>query len=135
MRITTDIRPEGSPRTAVGPPKGALIACLAVLAAIVAPARAIAAPLFHVPVPVNLPSPVTSLAAGDLNSDGWVDLMGTCGASNKVLALLGGPGGSFGPPIEIPVGLDPRSIAIKDLDGDGHRVARSTIAKVLKEHG
>jgi hypothetical protein len=69
------------------------------------------------------PSP-TSIAVGDFNGDGRLDLaVANSGlSSNTVSVLLGMPGtlGSFQAPVSYVVGQNPVAIAVGDFNGDGH---------------
>jgi Domain of unknown function (DUF4347)/FG-GAP-like repeat/Calx-beta domain/RTX calcium-binding nonapeptide repeat (4 copies)/FG-GAP repeat len=60
-----------------------------------------------------------SVAVGDFNSDGFLDLTTANPNSNNISVLLGTGGGSFGPATNFTVGSAPNSIAVKDLNGDG----------------
>lgn len=65
-----------------------------------------------------------SIATGDLNGDGKVDLAVANGStsqavSDKVSILLGTGTGAFRPAVHYRAGLDPRSVAIGDFNGDG----------------
>lgn len=64
----------------------------------------------------SLPS---SLATGDLNQDGKVDIAVTNGSSNSVGVFLGNGNGTFQPQVEYQVGAAPSMVQIADLDGDG----------------
>jgi len=57
-------------------------------------------------------------AAGDLNRDGYVDLVSS-DYRNEVSVWLGDGAGGFGPSACFETGVYPTSIAIADLDGDG----------------
>ncbi|HET9252428.1 MAG TPA: PKD domain-containing protein, partial [Candidatus Eisenbacteria bacterium] len=59
---------------------------------------------------------VTSVAIGDLDGDGALDL--ATGGLGGLFVLLGLPGGSFGPP-SAHSGFSPRRVQIGDMDGDG----------------
>lgn len=71
----------------------------------------------------------TSLAAGDFNSDGRLDLavttFGDISQNSPSLAILIGNGdGTFGPPRQfVPGPGNPKSIAIADFNGDGKQDA------------
>src|SRR5688572_4063308 len=60
-----------------------------------------------------------SVAIGDLDGDGALDLATANQASNSVSVLLGNGQGAFGAAVSYAVGQDPRSVAIGDLDRDG----------------
>jgi hypothetical protein len=66
------------------------------------------------------------IAAGDFNGDGKADLAGifsNCSNGNclpgDVLVLIGKGDGTFQPPVEYTVGLQPYSVAVGDFNGDG----------------
>ena len=61
----------------------------------------------------------TSVALGDLNRDGSLDLVVTNSTANTVSVLLGTGTGGFGAKTDFTTGLDPRFVAIGDLDSDG----------------
>jgi hypothetical protein len=73
-------------------------------------------------LPFNItPGPV---AVGDLNGDGFPDLVMANGASlltgnNTVAVFLANPGGGYRAPQQYPVGLNPVSITLADLTGTG----------------
>jgi hypothetical protein len=64
----------------------------------------------------------TSLAVDDLNSDGHPDAVVTSGQDTGVVNVLVGNGdGTFRLPVSYgPVGYEPNSVAIGDVNGDGH---------------
>src|SRR5204863_51264 len=63
--------------------------------------------------------PPYSVATGDLDGDGKLDLAVANGSSNTVSVLLGTGTDSFGPKTDFATGSAPVSVAIGDLDGDG----------------
>jgi hypothetical protein len=60
-----------------------------------------------------------SIATGDFNGDGVLDLVVANQASNTVSVLLGNGSGGFGPAVDYAVGSAPSSVAAVDLNGDG----------------
>lgn len=60
-----------------------------------------------------------SLAIGDLDNDGDLDLVTANAASNNVSVLLGDGTGDFATRVNFAVGSNPGSVAIGDLDSDG----------------
>jgi predicted NUDIX family NTP pyrophosphohydrolase len=62
---------------------------------------------------------LSSVAVGDFNRDGDPDLVVAHRSGDQVRVLLGGPGGSFGAPTDVPTGSLPASVAVADFDADG----------------
>lgn len=60
-----------------------------------------------------------SVATGDWNGDGVLDLALADPLDETVAILFGDGSGAFGPAIALQAGTAPRSIAAADLDGDG----------------
>lgn len=60
----------------------------------------------------------TAVATGDLNHDGWIDVVVTDPANADVVVLLGSATG-WGTPTDYACGSDPQALAIADLDRDG----------------
>jgi hypothetical protein len=60
-----------------------------------------------------------SVAVGDFNDDGKLDLAVANGGSNAVSILLGTGTGSFGVATNFGVGTNPESVAVGDFNGDG----------------
>jgi hypothetical protein len=60
-----------------------------------------------------------SVAVGDLNSDGRLDLVTANSGSNNVSVRLGDGAGSFGAATNFGPGNGPVSVAVGDLNGDG----------------
>jgi FG-GAP-like repeat/FG-GAP repeat len=61
----------------------------------------------------------SSVAVGDFNADGKLDLAVANSDSNNVSVLLGNGDGSFQPPVSYGVGSSPSSVAVADFNGDG----------------
>ena len=61
----------------------------------------------------------TSLAIGDVNGDGALDLAVLNSGSRNVSVLLGNEDGTFHSAVNYPAGDGPTSLAIGDLNGDG----------------
>lgn len=79
----------------------------------------LAAPIFgtrylHLPLTAR----PYSVAVGDLNADGWPDLVSTAYDSNTVSVQLGNGGGTFAPRVDYPVGTNPVTVVVGDLNGD-----------------
>ena len=76
---------------------------------------------FKLATSINLNSPPASIAAGDFNGDGHLDLVISSFNQSRELLVLFGRGGSdgFGPPISVAVEGDARHISVGDLNGDG----------------
>ena len=64
------------------------------------------------------PGALTSIAIGDINGDGKLDLAVTTSAGD-VSVLLGDGAGHFGAPTTFATGASPNSIVIEDLNADG----------------
>ncbi len=93
--------------------------CLALGAA---PAGALT---FTPPAHYRVGSHPADLATGDLNGDGLPDIAVAVAGSDSVAGdgsvaiLLATGNGRFAPPVRVPLGHAPRSIALGDLNGDG----------------
>ena len=76
---------------------------------------------FNTPVTFAVGSIPSSLASGDFNRDGNLDLVVTNRATNNVTILLGNGDGTFttGPATPINVGSAPVSVTVGDFDRDG----------------
>jgi VCBS repeat protein len=65
------------------------------------------------------------LAAADLNRDGKVDLVSANDSGsdgpNTISVIRGNGNGTFQPRLDFPTGVNPRDVAIADLNGDGIR--------------
>jgi hypothetical protein len=62
---------------------------------------------------------LSGVAAGDLDGDGWPDIVVPHEFEFTMQVLLNDRGGRFGPPASYDAGFQVRSIALGDLDGDG----------------
>jgi hypothetical protein len=60
-----------------------------------------------------------SVATGDFNGDGKLDLVTANSGSNNVSVLLGNGDGTFQSAVDYAVGSNPRSVAVGDFNGDG----------------
>ena len=73
---------------------------------------------FTNPLSITLPSPV-DVALGDFDGDGKLDVAASNIDRGMVSLLHGNGDGSFGAPVDIPMGPEPVSLAVADFDGDG----------------
>jgi hypothetical protein len=98
-----------------------------------------AAPRFAAPfLSFDAGSSPYSLAVGDLNGDGKLDLVVANEGSNTVSVLLGNGDGSFGVKTDYSTGVNPFFVAISDQNGDGKLdlvVAGSSTLSVLLGNG
>src|SRR5205085_1187753 len=62
----------------------------------------------------------SSVAVGDFDGDGHLDLAVANEANDTVSVLLGNGDGTFQTARNFPVGIRPQSVAVGDFDGDGH---------------
>jgi len=68
--------------------------------------------------PFTDPDPL-SIAVGDINGDGNLDLAVTESQQNYVSVLLGNGNGTFGNPTSFYTGITPYAVAVGDFNGDG----------------
>ncbi len=65
-----------------------------------------------------------AIVTADVNHDGKLDMVATCGKggvfSDEVSVVLGNGDGTFLPQVAYPSGAQPESLAIADVDEDGH---------------
>jgi hypothetical protein len=61
----------------------------------------------------------TNVVSGDINGDGWADLVTTNIGSDSLSILLGNGDGSFRDPMTLRVPEQPRAVILHDLNGDG----------------
>src|SRR5271157_709151 len=62
-----------------------------------------------------------SVAAGDFNGDGMVDLAIVQPSRNSVAILLGKADGTLAPAVFYPAGIQPVAVAVGDFNGDGRQ--------------
>src|SRR6267378_2390981 len=78
-----------------------------------------------------------SIAAGDFNRDGKLDLAVSNYGDNSLSVLLGNGDGTFQAPLTSPVGTNPAQVTVGDFNGDGKldlavsSVANNTVAVLL----
>src|SRR6266478_4446530 len=78
-----------------------------------------------------------SIAAGDFNGDGKLDLVVSNYGDNSLSVLLGNGDGTFQAPLTSPVGTNPAQVTVGDFNGDGKldlavsSVANNTVAVLL----
>ncbi len=82
-------------------------------------AEASTQPLFAPAVSFPTGARPTSVAAGDFNADGRLDVAVTNANSNTVSVFLGNGDGTFGPTTDFATGTGPWSVATGDMNADG----------------
>ncbi len=83
-----------------------------------APVSAASTDLLAAPVPYATGTNPHSVAVGDVNLDGKLDLVVGNAHSNNVSVLLGNGDGTFGNKHDVSVGRSPKSVTLADFDGD-----------------
>ncbi|MGA2372192.1 MAG: FG-GAP repeat domain-containing protein [Candidatus Korobacteraceae bacterium] len=61
----------------------------------------------------------TTVATGDFNRDGILDLVTSNFSTGNVSVLLGNGDGTFRPHVDYPAGLNPTGVVVADFNGDG----------------
>jgi hypothetical protein len=76
---------------------------------------------FLAPVHYDVPGATLGLALGDLNGDGWLDIVAPNYVSANVSVLINNGGGGFAAPTNYAVTAmgEPRGVVIADFNGDG----------------
>jgi hypothetical protein len=74
---------------------------------------------FTTPTPISVAQSPNSVATGDFNADGKLDLAVANGASNNVSILLGKGDGTFQTAVNYNAGSGPQSVAVGDFNADG----------------
>jgi hypothetical protein len=93
---------------------------LAILALALRPTAALAGPLFGAKTDYATGGHPISVAIGDLNGDGRLDLVtANDDPADDVSVLLGNGDGTFGAKTDYGTGVGPYSVVIRDLNGDG----------------
>ena len=92
---------------------------LALLLALVSWGRAVPAQTFGPPTDYPTGLGPFSVALGDVNGDGRLDLATANFLAGTVSVLLGTSAGAFGPNTDFPTRGIPRSVALGDVNGDG----------------
>jgi hypothetical protein len=96
-----------------------LVVIAAALTLGVGAASATPAPSFAAPKSYAVGESPYSVALGDLNGDGKLDVAVANSDSDTISVLVNGGGGRLGSRRDYPTGDTPRSVALADLDGDG----------------
>ena len=84
-----------------------------------APPQPAGSTTFLVAPSVTVTGTPSSVATGDLNGDGKLDLVVANFDASKISVLLGKGNGQFATPVDYPVGKHPAFVLLGDVNGDG----------------
>jgi hypothetical protein len=79
-----------------------------------------------------------SIAVGDFNEDGRLDVAVANSKAGNVSVLLGNGDGTFRPPVDYPLDGSPNSIVVGDFNGDGYKdlaVANGQTVSIILGNG
>lgn len=113
----------GTHRTRCTVPVAASLCCGLSLLIVPAPGAQAATAISFGPaqgISVGTPPENTGVATGDVDGDGFLDIVTSNGSYDTVTVLFGEADGEFAPSQAFPSGPNPRSVALGDMDNDGY---------------